>query len=120
MRFPVTRDPGNFTEVIELDLSDVDFIETHSSGYVVFHRGDEIFYPLIPKLSVLETHLERFGFLRLDRTNLSNLGKIRRFDEERLLVFFSDTVTKSSKYSTVSTRMKRTLKERLAFRNGQR
>jgi DNA-binding LytR/AlgR family response regulator len=119
MRFPVTRDPGNFSEVIELDLSEVDFIETHSSGYVVFHRGEETFYPLIPKLSVLESHLERFGFLRLDRTNLSNIGKIRRFDEERLLVYFSDTVTKTSKFSTVSARMKRTLKERLASRYGK-
>lgn len=113
MRFPVTRDPGNFTEVIELDMQDVDFIETHSSGYVVFHTRDEVFYPLIPKLSVLEKHLEHLGFVRLDRTNLSNIGKIRHFDEERSLVYFQEHISKSSKYSTVSHRMKKMLKERM-------
>lgn len=116
MRFPVTRDPGNFSEVVELDMKDVDYIETHSSGYVVFHTKDGFFYPVIPKLSVLEKHLEDLGFLRLDRTNLSNIGKIRHFDEERLLVFFSDEITNSSKFSTVSSRMKKILKDRLAGR----
>ena len=117
MRFPVTRDPGNFSEVIEFDMHEVDFIETHPSGYVVFHIGDETFYPVIPKLSVLEMHLDKLGFLRLDRSNLSNIGKIRHFDEERLLAYFSDRITQSSKFSTVSSRMKKTLKDYLA-RNG--
>lgn len=118
MRFPVTRDPGNFSEVVELDMKDVDYIETHPSGYVVFHIKNEVFYPVIPKLSVLEKHLADLGFLRLDRTNLSNIGKIRHFDEERSLVFFSDCITKTSKFSTVSARMKNTLKDRLAGSKG--
>jgi len=119
MRFPVTRDPGNFSEVIDLDLRDVDYIETHPSGYVVFHVKDEVFYPVVPKLSVLEMHLEELGFLRLDRTNLSNIGKIRYFDEERSLVFFSDNATKSSNFSTVSSRMKKILRDRLAGKKGK-
>lgn len=119
MRFPVTKDPGNFSEVIELDLREVDYIETHPSGYVAFHMKDEVFFPIVPKLSVLEAHLEQLGFLRLDRTNLSNIRKIRHFDEERSLVFFSDNISKTSKFSTVSSRVKKILKERLAKRNGK-
>ncbi|MGG1313661.1 LytTR family transcriptional regulator DNA-binding domain-containing protein [Cohnella laeviribosi] len=119
VRFPVTRDPGNFSEVIELDLRDVDYIETHQTGFVVFHTKDEVFYPVVPKLSILEKHLEDLGFLRLDRTNLSNIEKIRYYDEERSLVFFNDKISKSSKFTTVSSSMKKMLKNRLARRSGR-
>lgn len=101
MRYPVTRDPDNKTEIIELDLNDVIYIDTGDRS-VVFHTPDEVYYPVLPRISNLEMHLGQLGFRKLDRTNLVNTAKITHYDHEHALVFFDDQITKNSKYATIS------------------
>ncbi|WP_372663461.1 LytTR family transcriptional regulator DNA-binding domain-containing protein [Cohnella sp.] len=111
MRYPVTKDPDNKTEVIELDLDEVIFVDSQDR-FIVFHTIEGIYYPVLPKLSTLETQLGHLGFRRLDRTNLVNTNKIKHYDHERSLVFFDDSITKNSKYATISASEKSKLSDK--------
>ncbi|MFS0723026.1 LytTR family DNA-binding domain-containing protein [Paenibacillus sp. 1P07SE] len=116
MKFYVTKDPKNMGELITIDVEDVIFIE-NSERSVLLHTADGQYYPLMPTLSTYEHHMKSYNFQRLDRTNLVNLNKIEQFDEERSLVFFTGTETKSGKYGTVSNNMKRVLKKWLGMKD---
>lgn len=113
MLFPVTRDPRNHDEIILLDLREVVSVQTWERS-VIFHTLDGEYYPVTPKISTLEKHLEPIGFRRLDRTNLANIHKIKKFDDELMLVFFEDTITKNSKFATVSHGEKSMVKKEIA------
>ncbi len=106
MKFYVTKDPKNIGELITLDIDDIIFIES-GERTVVIHTLDGEYYPLLPTLSTFEHHMKKYGFDRLDRTNLVNFKKIRKFDEARSLVFFEDQITEKSKYGTVSSSAKK-------------
>ncbi|WP_270166395.1 LytTR family DNA-binding domain-containing protein [Paenibacillus sp. SYP-B4298] len=110
MKLYVTRDPKNTGELIIIDLQDVLYIENHERT-VILHTMDGEYYPLLPTLSTYEQHMQQYNFHRLDRTNLVNLNKVKKYDEERSLVFFEDQETKNSKYGTVSNSSKRVLKK---------
>lgn len=112
MKLYVTKDPKNFGELIALDLNDVVYIESYERT-IRFHTLDGEYYPLQPSLSTYETHISQMGFDRLDRTNLVNMNKIKRFDEKRELVFFEDDYTINSKYGTVSSSSKSKVKKLL-------
>lgn len=113
MHFPVTRDPKNNNEIVWLDISQVVSIQTWERS-VIFHTLDGEYYPVLPKISTLEKHLDDFGFRRLDRSNLVHLRKIQSYDEERSVVFFEEPVTPGSKYSTVSHGERTLVKKELA------
>jgi Response regulator of the LytR/AlgR family len=98
---PVTSDRHNSSEVIMMDMSDVLYIQIED-GAVVFYCKQGRFYPLVPSLSMYHKHLESTGFLRLDRTNLVNMSKVRAFDEDRGVVYFEDEAKPSSMKATVA------------------
>ncbi len=111
MRYPVTLDPKNEGEIIELDMRDVVYFETSGFKTVVFHTLDNTYYPVVPMISTLERHVTPLGFRRLDRTNVVNLNRIEKYDRERSLVFFEPTITNISKFATISNTAKKDLEE---------
>lgn len=106
MKLYVTKDAKNTGELITLDIEDVIYIESGERN-VVIHTMDGEYYPLMPTLSTFEHHMKPYGFNRLDRTNLVNSNKIRKYDEVRSLVFFEDHITEKSKFGTVSSSAKK-------------
>lgn len=112
MIYPVTKDPANAGEIIYLDMKDVVFVESDNRS-VIFHTIDGTFYPLIPKIITLESHLVPIGFRKLDRTNLVNIHKIRGFDEHRAVVFFEPEFTNNSKFATISNFEKNQVRKQL-------
>ncbi|PYI57328.1 LytTR family transcriptional regulator DNA-binding domain-containing protein [Paenibacillus flagellatus] len=112
MKMIVTRDPNNDTEWIELDFEDVVAIQSWDRT-VILHTAEEQFYPVLPILSNMEKVMERFGFRKLDRTNLVNVNKIKHYDFEQALVFFEAPVTNKSKYATISYRENSKLKHEI-------
>ncbi|MBJ6361608.1 LytTR family DNA-binding domain-containing protein [Paenibacillus sp. GCM10012307] len=116
MKLYVTKDPKNMGELITIDIHDVLYIE-NSERTVILHTSDGEYYPLLPTLSTFEHHMKQFDFHRLDRTNLVNMNKIKKFDEDRSLVFFQEQETKNGKYGTVSSNSKRVVKRKLKGHN---
>ncbi|XID90337.1 LytTR family transcriptional regulator DNA-binding domain-containing protein [Paenibacillaceae bacterium WGS1546] len=98
---PVTRDRNNDSEVIMMDMSEVNVIQIED-GAVAFNTDRGRFYPLVPSLSMYKKHLESIGFHRLDRTNLVNMRRVRSFDEKRGMVYFDESPNVSSLSATVA------------------
>lgn len=84
---PVTRDRNNEGEVIMIDIKDVLYIQTED-GAVVFQTESGKYYPLVPSLSMYAKAVGDKGFEKLDRINLVNMRKVKRFDPKRGMVFF--------------------------------
>lgn len=101
MNQPVTRDRNNEGEVIMMDMADVLYIQTED-GAIVFHTPEGRVYPLVPSLSMYAKQSESIGFLKLDRTNLVNMKKVKAFDEKRGLVFFDDQTNSNSQSAIVA------------------
>ncbi|WP_078409089.1 LytTR family transcriptional regulator DNA-binding domain-containing protein [Priestia abyssalis] len=83
-----------------IDLREVDFIETINRK-VIFHIGTDQYYQITSK-SDFDEFLMKEGFDNLDRTNLVNLRKIKKFDEELGKVYFTENPDKDSKYALVA------------------
>lgn len=116
VKFPVTRDPKNLDDIILLDMNDVVSVQSWDRS-IVFHTLDGEYFPVTPRISTLEKHLETVGFRRLDRTNLVNMHKVKRYDDKRSVVFFEDSVTTTSKYCTVSHSEKALVKKMITREN---
>jgi DNA-binding LytR/AlgR family response regulator len=98
---PVTKDRNNDGEVIMMDIAEVLYIQIED-GAVVFHTSEGRFYPLVPSLSMYAKHTEAHGFLKLDRTNLVNMNKLKVFDEKRGLVYFDELADSDSQSAIVA------------------
>lgn len=101
MNQPVTRDRKNEGEVITVDMADVNYIQAED-GAVVFYTAQGRFYPLVPSLSMYANHMEKLGFQRLDRTNLVNMNKVKRFDKTLGLVYFEEKAALDSQSAIVA------------------
>lgn len=84
-----------------IDLYEVDYIESDKKRRIIFHIGEDVYYQIITK-SDFEQYLSSEGFDPLDKPNLVNLRKVRKFDKEYGKVYFEEYPTPSSKYATVA------------------
>lgn len=92
--------PDTTHSLIQINLYDVDFVETENRR-IIYHIGENTYYQISNK-SELDEFLIHKGFDPLDRPNLVNLRKIRRFDEEYGKVYFVEHPDKTSKFATVA------------------
>jgi len=83
-----------------INLYDVDFIETDKRKIIYFI--DEKKYYQITTKSELDQFLYDEGFESLDRPNLVNLSKIRKFDEGLGKVYFVEEPDDKSTFATVA------------------
>lgn len=95
----VNEDQSHSLECI--DLYNVDYIESDKKRRIIFHIGENVYYQIITK-SDFEQYLSREGFDPLDKPNLVNLRKVRKFDKEYGKVYFEENPSSSSKYATVA------------------
>jgi len=83
-----------------INLYDVDFIETDKRK-IIYYIGEKKYYQITTK-SELDQLLYDEGFESLDRPNLVNLSKIRKFDEELGKVYFVEEPSEKSTFATVA------------------
>jgi len=74
--------------VCELNENDILFITTFQKVITVHTRDGEYIFPTT--FEHVQRVIESLGFAKLDRSFLVQLGKIRRYDEERRVVHFDD------------------------------
>lgn len=97
----VIKDDGAIPPNVEcINLHDVDYIET-INRQVIFHVGDAK-YRQINNKSDFDEFLSKEGFDNLDRVNLVNLRKIRKFCENLGRVYFVENPDNSSKFALVA------------------
>lgn len=92
--------PDDTHSLEQINLYDVDFIETDKRK-IIYHIGENTYYQINNK-SELNDFLINKGFDPLDRPNLVNLNKIRKFDEEHGKVYFVEHPNANSKFATVA------------------
>lgn len=92
--------PNKTQSLEQINLYDVDFIETDKRR-IVYHIGECTYHQIVSKAEI-DGFLIQNGFDSLDRPNLVNLRKIRRFDEEYGKVYFVEHPDSKSKYTTVA------------------
>lgn len=100
MKMPVLRWNGESSELVELDLNDVLFINIEDRN-IVYHTSSEKYFQ-ITKLSELDEHLLNRGFDLLDKTNLVNMNKVKSFESKLGKIYFEEHPTKHSKYASVA------------------
>lgn len=83
-----------------INLYDVDFIETDKRK-IIYFIGEKKYYQITTK-SELDQFLYDEGFESLDRPNLVNLSKIRKFDEGLGKVYFVEEPDDKSTFATVA------------------
>ncbi|MED4285559.1 LytTR family transcriptional regulator DNA-binding domain-containing protein [Priestia megaterium] len=83
-----------------INIYDVDFIETDKRK-IIYFIGEKKYYQITTK-SELDQFLYDEGFESLDRPNLVNLSKIRKFDEELGKVYFVEKPNDKSTFATVA------------------
>jgi len=83
-----------------INLYDVDFIETDKRK-IIYYIGNNKYYQITTK-SELDQLLYKEGFESLDRPNLVNLCKIRKFDEDLGKVYFVEEPDEKSTFATVA------------------
>ncbi|MRG87324.1 LytTR family transcriptional regulator DNA-binding domain-containing protein [Salinibacillus xinjiangensis] len=84
-----------------INLLDVDFIESENRR-LVYYIGDQRYHQ-ITKLQEMQSVLnESDGFVSLDRTNLVNLKKVKRYDPELGNIYFTDEIEKNSIFATIA------------------
>lgn len=92
--------PDNSRSLEQINLYDVDFIETDKRK-IVYHIGECTYHQIVCK-SELDAFLIHKGFEPLDRPNLVNLRKIRKFDEDYGKVYFVENPDSTCKFVTVA------------------
>lgn len=92
--------PDKTESLEQINLYDVDFIETEKRR-IVYHIGADTYYQIASKAE-LDEFLIHKGFDPLDRPNLVNLRKIRKFDEDYGKVYFVENPDSKSKSATVA------------------
>lgn len=100
MKIPVLLKKKDGTELVELDLEDVLYINIEDRN-IVYHTLDNKYYQ-ISKLSELDEHLFDKGFDLLDKTNLVNMNKVKYFDAKYGKIFFEENPGQTSKYASVA------------------
>lgn len=88
------------TQLVTIDMSDVLYICFEGSR-LVYHTEDDCYYQ-VTSLQDLEQHLKGLSFEKLDRPYLVNMNKIKKFDKNRRVVYFTGQPDKTSKYVTVA------------------
>lgn len=95
------RDPDGSTQYKCIDLkNDVYFVEMEGR-HLVFHVDGDKYYQ-INTLSDMEEVLIGAGFELTDKTNLVNMSKVKKYDEERRLLYFDEKPSEGSKYASVA------------------
>jgi hypothetical protein len=113
MKMPVLRKKeGEPTQLVELDLHDVLFINIEDRN-IVYHTLNDKFYQ-ISKLCELDEHLFESGFDLLDKTNLVNMNKVMHFDGQMGKIFFEENPGKHSKYASVAAIQQKLRKPQIA------
>lgn len=85
MNLPVTNKKNG--KVGWISTKDILCFTTKDSGKIIIHdQYDE--FKLVRTLGELEELLEPEGYVSLDKTNLVNKSKIRKFDKKSKAVFF--------------------------------
>ncbi|MEI7024884.1 LytTR family transcriptional regulator DNA-binding domain-containing protein [Paenibacillus sp. y28] len=101
MKMPVLRRrEDKSTELVELDLQEVLYINIEDRNIVYHTRTDK--YYQITKLSELDEHLPQLGFDLLDKTNLVNMNEVKSFDPKLGNIYFDEHPDKSSKVASVA------------------
>ena len=88
------------SRLVTIDMSDVLYISNEGSK-LVYHTENGVYYQ-ISSLQEFEKHLKCFSFEKLDRPYLVNMNKVKKFDSNRRIVYFTDQPDKNSKYVTVA------------------
>ncbi|KAB2328202.1 hypothetical protein F7731_25945 [Cytobacillus depressus] len=81
-----------------IDLDEVNFIDS-DNGKIRFHIDNQVYFQ-ITNISELGEILE--GFIPLDRPNLVNLLKIKKFDSKNGKVYFEENPNPNSIFATVA------------------
>lgn len=87
-------------EYVELSINEIQMVQVESRVLVFYTEKGK--YKHLHTLTELEEMLEPQGFDMLDKTNLVNLKKVVRYDEDTGKVFFTKTSDEDVKYATVS------------------
>lgn len=93
------NEAGN-SELTCIDLINVDYIELENRR-IVYHMEKKKYYHL-STLSDLYDCLADYEFDMLDKTNVVNLNKIKKLDEQHGKIYFETDPTKESKYATIA------------------
>jgi DNA-binding LytR/AlgR family response regulator len=88
------------TELVMLDLKEVLYINIEKRN-IVYHTLEQK-YVHLSTLSDMADHLTENGFDLLDKTNLVNMNKIKKFDSKQGKIYFEENPTRSSKFATVA------------------
>lgn len=112
MKMPVLSRTDDGTELVELELGEVLYINIEDRN-IVYHTADRKYYQ-ITKLSELDEHLFGIGFDLLDKTNLVNMNKVKYFDSRFGKIFFEVSPTKHSKYASVAAIQQKLRKHQIA------
>jgi DNA-binding LytR/AlgR family response regulator len=100
VKMPVLAKKDEGTELVELDLNEVLYINIEDRN-IVYHTIDNKYYQ-ITKLSELDEHLFELGFDLLDKTNLVNMNKVMHFDSRFGKIFFEASPSRTSKFASVA------------------
>ncbi|TPE68009.1 LytTR family DNA-binding domain-containing protein [Halalkalibacterium halodurans] len=97
MKIPAVDSKGNVTLI---DHEDILYIVTKIEK-VYIHTADEACTP-VRTLKEFESLLAQYGFERLDKSNVTNIGQIKYFDRRRRVAYFDKD--KKGKWVGVSRR----------------
>lgn len=88
------------SELITIELSDVLYI-CYEGSRLVYHTENDSYYQ-VTSLQEYEQHLKELSYEKLDRPYLVNMEKVKKFDKNRRIVYFTSHPDKNSKYVTVA------------------
>jgi len=90
------------TEMVTIHLTDVLYMVVDGTK-LVFHTEEGRYYQ-ITSIQEYEKHLRQHHFEKLDRPNLVNMRKVRKFDKNLRLVYFKsdDPREKGTPFVTVA------------------
>ncbi len=98
-RITVINLDTNVYEII--DLYEVDYVEVVNKK-IIYHITNKTYAQISSLAELTRIFTPEQGFDSLDRPNIVNLKKIRRFDKTMGKVYFEEYPNKSSVYATVA------------------